>query len=306
MKPRRLAIALVMTLRQLLRNRVALVLLVVVPIAFQAVTLETAPRRDVIVELASVPEAEMAMAPPTYFPKRHVRPEDRRAVVEEPARSVTLIFVTVATVGMLAAYVALTLMQRNASSTLRLVLCGYRPWELLAANVVAFLCVVAALSGVAAGFLLHVIGGGRPAVMLLGLLLAGWVYGCYGLLVGAALRTELAGLLCVVLLSSLDVMWLQNPMDYAEAGARLLIRSLPGHLPSQVSLVGAFEDYEFGRQALGALAYGGALLAMAAVVFAWKGRVRRDPSAPPSPPGRRGKPAFGSPGGGGPARSVVP
>ena len=285
MRPERLVIAQTMTMRQLARNRVALGLLLLAPISFQAVALRTAPRRDVIVELASVPEAEMAMAPPIHL--GHAPPEERGAIVEEPARSVTLIFVMVATVAMLAAYLALTLMQRNAGSIHRLILCGYRPWELMGANVVAVVSVVGALSAMELGLLLPFIREGRPAVVLLGLLLAGWVYGSYGLLVGAMIRSELGGLLCVVLLSSLDVMWLQNPMDYSGAGARMLIRSLPGHLPSQVALVGAFETYGVGRQALGASAYGLAMLIAAVATFAWRVRVRRDPVVA-SPPRKEG------------------
>lgn len=274
----RLAIVLEMTLRRLLRNRVAVILLLIVPVVFQTVMLKVAPDRAVEVELASVPESEMVMPPVRVLPARPVPAAERGAVLEAPARGVALIFVTVAAVGMLAAFLGLSLMQRGAESTRRLVLCGLRPWEILTSKLVALLCVVVALAGVASVVLLRSLGPERPGVLLLGLMLTGWVYGCYGLLVGSTLRTGLAGMLCIVLLSNLDVMWLQNPVDYSEARTRSLIRSLPGHLPSQVCVVGAFEDYGYGRQALGAAAYGAALFSSAAVIFTWKSRTRRSRS----------------------------
>jgi hypothetical protein len=282
-----------MTLRRLLRNRVAVALLIVVPITFQVVMLQVAPRRSVEVELASVPESQMTMPPVRLLPRTLPPGERRGATIEAPARSIALVHVSLAAVSVLAAFLGLSLVQRDADSSQRLVLCGMRPWNLLAANLLALLLVVVAMSGIASVLLFRVVDAARPAVLVLGLLLAGWVYGCYGLVVGAALRTGLAGMLCIVLLSNLDVIWLQNPVDYAEARTRSLIRALPGHQPIQVGLVGSFEDFDCAQQALGAAAFGAFFFLAAAAVFGWRSRIRPH-SAPEGGPAGRAEPPQGA------------
>jgi hypothetical protein len=269
----RIAVHCALTLRQLRRSRLTLLLLVAMPVAFGAVTLETAPLHSVSLELASVPEAEMVMPP--RFPNRRRRPEERGALVDGPGRSVSLIFVGISSVAVLAAFVALTVLQRSFDTKRRLVLSGYRPWELLAGELVALLCVVVVLGAFEFCILKPFVSARHPAVLLLGLLLAGWVYGCYGLLVASLVRNSFEGMLLITLLSYLDVAWLQNPVDYAEARARLLIRWLPAHLPSQVCFIGALEDYPVAAQALGAFGYGAALLTAAVTAFTWKVRLSR-------------------------------
>jgi len=274
---RRLPLAVEMTLRRLLRNRAAVALLLLVPVTFQGVMLQVAPRRSVEVELASVPEAEMLMPPVRLLPVPVPPGERRGAVVEAPARSIELVNVSLAAVGVLAAFLGLTLVQRDAGSSQRLVLCGMRAPHLLAANVVALLLMVLVMSGFSAALLLREVNAVRPAVVVLGLVLVGWVYGCYGLLVGATFRTGLAGMLCVFLLSNLDVIWLQNPLNYSEATTRWLIRALPGYGPVQVGLLGAFDEFDWTHQAIRAGGFGALFLLATAAVFGWRTRVCRHP-----------------------------
>jgi len=105
-----------------------------------------------------------------------------------------------------------------------------------------------------------------------GLLLGGWVYGCYGLLVGSLFRRELEGILFVVLLAVIDVGWLQNPIYYEEAQNQAVIRSLPAYFPAQVSMAAAFTDHAVLRPMLGALAYGAGLLLAALGIHRWRVR----------------------------------
>lgn len=262
-----------MTLRQLFRNRLTLLLLLLMPVLFGVVTFESTPVRPVTLELASVPEAEMVMPP--RFPNPRRKPQERGALVEGEERNVALIFTGLGSASILAAFVALTLLQRSLDAKRRLVLSGYRPWELLAGDLVALLCVVLALGVFEFCILKPFVDVRHQALVLLGILLSGWVYACYGLLVGSLVRNNLEGMLLVTLLSYVDVAWLQNPGDYAEARSRQLIRWLPGHLPSQVCFIGALEDYGVRDQSLGALGYGAALLVAAVIAFSWKLRLSR-------------------------------
>jgi hypothetical protein len=195
--------------------------------------------------------------------------------VRAPETSLGLVFVGLAAVGVLASFVGLSLLQRSWDASRRLVLCGYRAWEILAARTGALLCVSGAVALGVAAALPAFFEPERFLPAAGGLLLLGLVYGAYGLLVGALFRDQLVGVLLIVLLAVVDAGWLQHPAYYADAPAKLLIRALPGHLPAQVAFVGAFTDYPVWRQAVGALAYGTGLLLLAALAFAVRMRVRR-------------------------------
>jgi hypothetical protein len=106
-------------------------------------------------------------------------------------------------------------------------------------------------------------------------MMGGYVYGCYGMLVGAIFKRELEGILFIVLLANFDVGWLQNPIYYAEAQNKAIIRYLPGYFPSQLSMVSAFTGHSIVQPLLGSLAYGTVLLIGAMLIFGWRMRIRK-------------------------------
>ena len=87
----------------------------------------------------------------------------------------------------------------------------------------------------------------HPIATTAGFALLGLVYGCYGLFAGSLFRRELEGVFSIVLLTNIDIAWLQNPVIYAEAQHRSVIRALPGYFPSQVSMTAAFSDHPTTR-----------------------------------------------------------
>ena len=105
--------------------------------------------------------------------------------------------------------------------------------------------------------------------LILGFTLGGFVYGCYGLLIGSLLRRDLEGILFIVLLANIDAGWLQNPIYYTAAQNTELIRRLPAYYPSQVSLVSAFSQFSAVWPVVGSIAYGSILLGLA-VFFYWR------------------------------------
>ena len=109
--------------------------------------------------------------------------------------------------------------------------------------------------------------------VLAGLVLVGYVYGCYGLLIGALWERELESIFSVILLTNVDVGWLQNPLFYTEAENKAIVHYLPAYFPVQVAMTGAFTDNDIGQSVLASLAYGTALLVFALALF-WR-RVRR-------------------------------
>lgn len=257
-------------LRRTSRNRLALALVLALPLFFFAAVVVTTPRRPVTVELASVPEEEMVMPP--LIP---IHPLPRGAVLDAPQRAIAAVFVAIAALGAVAALLALDLLQKDAAATRRLVLCGRRPSEIVAGRLAALSCVLAIATGCVAALLPLLVQAERLGVVVLGLGLGAAVHAAYGLLVGALFRRDLVGILLVVLLVNLDAGWLQNPIYYAGAQHRFVIAALPAHGPAQVAVVGAFTDYPVAGATLLSLGWAAALLAAALVVFSLRMRVAR-------------------------------
>lgn len=254
MSLRRLWVAVQLTAMEVLRGRLVLLLVVLVPSLFYLVAWLTTGTEPVAFELGSI-------AP------------DRLVTVAK--RDEAAVFIGLAATGLLTSFIALKLMQREADVTQRLVLCGYRAVELVAARLVVLLAVVVVVAlYVSAALPLVFFDPQRFLGVWLGFCAVGWVYGCYGLLVGALIRRELEGILFVALLTNLDAGWLQNPIWYAEASHTAVIRGLPAHLPAQVSMAAAFTSDPLGGPLAGAFAYGLGLLCLALLSFAWRMRRR--------------------------------
>ena len=250
---RRLAVAFGMVLRMLVRSRIVLMLLFIVPSLFYAVVLLTTTESPIVFQLASVGDG---------------------VAVTVSKRSEALVFIGLAAVGLLTAFLAMNLVQREAEANRRLVLCGYRPAELVTARLAVLVCVIVVIATYVVAVLPLFFDPERIVLVALGFVLVGWVYGCYGLLVGALFRRNLEGILFVVLLANIDAGWLQNPIYYGDAQNQAVIRSLPAYFPSQVSMAAAFTDFAVGRPAGGALVYGGALLLAAVVIYGLRMRRR--------------------------------
>ena len=247
----RVGVGVVMTARMLRRNRLALLLLVLIPVLFLGFILVTTAERRVPIELPAAGAG---------------------ALRDVSQRAEGVVFVSLAAVGVLTAFLSLDLLQRDAEVTRRLVQCGYHPWEVIATRLVVLAGVIVAVATLNTAVVASVFAPAHTLRVWAGFLLGGYVYGGYGLLVGALVRRELEGILCVALLANMDVGWVQNPIYYAGAQHKEVIRALPAYWPSQVSMLGAFTDEPVGRAALWALAYGAALLLLALLAFGMRVR----------------------------------
>jgi ABC-2 type transport system permease protein len=88
----------------------------------------------------------------------------------------------------------------------RLSICGFRGVELLGARfaTVALASLLVAVVGTLSLVALVTESVGAPLAILVGLLLAGGIYGCLGVLVGSVLPRELEGSLVLVILADMD------------------------------------------------------------------------------------------------------
>ncbi|WP_172381233.1 ABC transporter permease [Streptomyces sp. MNP-20] len=120
----------------------------------------------------------------------------------------------------------------------RLALAGYPRSCLLLGKVVAMAVASALIAVYATAVVCWYWDPVRPALLALGLFAAAVSYGGIGILLGAFLRNELAGLFVIIMASLLDTM-LQNPMSNAGADKDGL-QLLPGYGPTQVAVAAAF------------------------------------------------------------------
>ena len=242
----RCRVAFQMTALALLRNRVAIALIVILPVLFY--TLIAITTRDV----------------PTAFLLPSISDE---TVVTVSRKQEGLVFMGLAAVGFISAFLAFHLISRQAEVSRRLLVCGYRAWEIVAARLAVLACAVMIVS-LFSGLLLRGFFAPRHLVAVTaGFVLVGLVYGCYGLLAGSLFKRELEGILSIVLVTNIDVGWLQNPVFYSSSENRGIIHALPAYFPAQVSMTSAFSDYGVGRAVVGSLAYGGILFVVAVAVF---------------------------------------
>jgi len=242
-----------MTLRELFRRRIIVILLLLIPSIFYAVTYLTTNMMPIPFQLAAV-EGEPGLM--------------------VPARHIGLVFMGLASTGILAALLSMSLIQRNVRVKRRLIVCGYTSTEISMSKLLVMFAIVI-LVGFYVGSMLRIFFTPQSFLFVVsGFILVGFVYGSYGLLVGSLLKSELEGILLIILLVNIDVGWLQNPIFYAGALNKGLIRGLPAFFPSQVSIISAFSNHDILRALIGSLLYGGFMLALALFIFWWRMRKR--------------------------------
>ncbi|PSJ26950.1 hypothetical protein B7P34_20035 [Streptosporangium nondiastaticum] len=132
----------------------------------------------------------------------------------------------------------------------RLVLAGYPRVCLLVAKVGAMLLAAALISAYATAVICWYWDPVRPWLLMAGVFTAGVGYGGIGILLGAFLRNELAGLFVIIMTSLLDTM-LQNPISNPGA-TKGGVQALPEYGPTQVSVAAGFSgDTPYGHLMLG-------------------------------------------------------
>lgn len=242
----RLRVAFRMTALVLLRNRIAVALIFILPTLFYALIAITTSDALIGFLLPSVTDHTMVLVS-----RKHEG----------------LVFMGLAAVGFVSAFLGFHLISRQAETSRRLLLCGYRSWEVIAARL-SVLAVAVVLVSIFSGLLLRTFFAPQHLVAVVaGFVLVGLVYGCYGLVAGSLFKRELEGILSIVLLTNIDVAWLQNPIFYTSSEHREVIHALPAYFPAQVSMIGAFSDFSVQRAVLCSLAYGASLLLVALVIF---------------------------------------
>ena len=242
---------------ELWRNKFGLLLLVVIPALFLAVTVWTAGEGEIPIKLFLQAGTQNLML---------------------SQRDISLIFMSAAVNGFLAAYYASLLFQRDFEYYRYCVSMGPKPTAFAVARFCFLVSIVLFLAGLVTAIVSGFTTLERPLVALAGYVLLGVVYGAYGGIVGLLNRNHMVAVLLVVLLANLDAGWLQNPVFYSSAQEDSLIRWLPAFHPCQLAFSAAFASESNGRAALLAAGYGLSLFgALIILVYLKLRRVARGP-----------------------------
>jgi hypothetical protein len=243
-----------LTAKSLLRNRIILLLFLTIPTIFFTATRYTTTNMPVRFRLATVSE---------------------KSVVNVSQREMAFIFIALAVAGLLSSFLSMTLIQNQVSEHKRLILCGYKSGEIIMSKFLLLMMIILSISIYISGWIKIFFSPENLIGVTLGFLLVGFVYGSYGMLIGTVFRGELEGILFIVLLTNLDVGWLQNPVFYYAAQNKVFIRSLPSYFPSQVSMVSAFSENSVARSVIGSISYGLIFLVLALWIYDLRMRVRK-------------------------------
>ena len=242
-----------MILRMLVRQKIVIILLLIIPAFFLTIVELTTSDRMLPFQLASL---------------------DDDVFINISEKGISFIFFAVASSGFLVSFLALNLIQKNNVVNRRLIVCGYHPIELLISILLALFLVVVLIDiyvGILTNTFYTIDNLGR---FILGLVLIGFVYGSYGLAIGSLVKAELEGILLVVLLVNIDVGWLQNPLFYAEAQNQIIIKFLPAYFPSQTAIITAVTDYSAVNAIGNGILYGLGFLIFSMLIFFFKMRTK--------------------------------
>lgn len=242
-----------MILRMLVRQKIVIILLLIIPAFFLTIVEFTTSDRMLPFQLASL---------------------DDDVFINISEKGISFIFFAVASSGFLVSFLALNLIQKNNEVNRRLIICGYHPIELLASILLALLLFIVLIAGYVGLLTNAFYTVDNPWRFILGLILIGFVYGSYGLVVGSLIKGELEGILMVVLLVNIDVGWLQNPLFYAEAQNQIIIKFLPAYFPSQTAIITAVTDYSATAAAMSGIVYGLVFLISSMLFFFFKMRTK--------------------------------
>lgn len=238
--------------KDLLRRRVTLLILFIIPALFNIIILViTSEKQD-----------------PVIF---GILDDDPIRMISR--QSLSFVYMGCAAVSFLSSFLAFNLVFKRVKVDQRLANCGYMPIEIITGKMIVLILLVLTISLYESLIILPFLSPFHFSRLFAGFFLAGLVYSCYGLFIGTISKHELEGIFLIILVANVDIGWLQNPMYFLESANQQVIKSMPGFLPAQLANLGAFTN-EFPPITIwGSILYASIFFIGAAFVF-WL-RVKR-------------------------------
>lgn len=227
-----------LTALELLRNKLGLLLLFVIPTCFLAVVEWTSGESPLPIKL--------------YFFKQI----DGLLLNQ---REISLVFMSAAVGGFLMAYYAILLFQQDFEYFRYCISLKLSPHTFVASRFGFFLTLVAAMAVFITLIMKVMMNFENILGILVGFILLGLIYGAYGGLVGILSKDFMVAILFVTLLANIDAGWLQNPVFYSTAQETAFIRWLPAFFPCQFIFSSVFSGKTNVWALLMSFVYGSAL-----------------------------------------------
>jgi hypothetical protein len=236
---------------ELWRNPLGLVLLAVIPAAFIGMIWWTASTEPLLLKIFFGNETQQILL---------------------TQRQIGLVFVSAAVSGFLAAYYALILFHKDFGYFRFCAFMGLSAVLFTSARFAAFLGITAVLAAVTTCALGYITTLERPFMVFAGFLFITVIYGAYGGVVGVLSRSFMPALLWIVLLAQLDAGWLQNPVYYSAAQESDVIHWLPAFYPCQLVFSAAFTSRDNAAAMSGSLVWAVLTVALLIAVVQWRMR----------------------------------
>ena len=200
------------TFKELLRNKLGLALIFVIPTVFLAVVEWTAGSGILPIKL--------------YFFKQTTQ-------VFINAHDMSLVFMASAIGGFLMSYYAALLFHRDFEYFRYCIHMKLSPMTFIASRFCFFFSLVAVLGIYTTLLMRSLMTFTQIISALTGFILLGAIYGAYGGIIGILSKDFMIAILSVSLLANIDAGWLQNPVFYSTAQQSEVIRWLPAFYPCQ-------------------------------------------------------------------------
>jgi hypothetical protein len=197
---------------ELLRNKLGLLLLFIIPACFLAVVEWTSGVGALPIKL--------------YF-FRHIE----KLFLDQ--KEISLVFISAAVGGFLMSYYAILLFQQDFEYYRYCISMRLSVKTFVASRFGFFFTLVAVMAAFITLIMRGMMNFQNIPGALVGFMLLGLIYGAYGGLVGILAKDFMVAILFVVLLANIDAGWLQNPVFYSTAQETAFIRWLPAFFPCQ-------------------------------------------------------------------------
>ncbi|MEN8193457.1 MAG: hypothetical protein ABFS12_11615 [Bacteroidota bacterium] len=211
----------ILSARELLRNRIGLILLFLIPGFFLSIAIWTA--------------GEGALPIKLFF-------QNQTEIILVTQQKVSLIFIAASVSGFLTAFYANILFHKNFEYQKYCISLGLKPSLMIIGKFMFFISIVIVMAIFISVIISLVIPIEQKLYSFAGFVLLGVVYGAYGGIVGVINKDYMVALLLIVLLANLDIGWLQNPVFYSYAQETEIIHWLPAFYPSQFILTSTFTN----------------------------------------------------------------
>ena len=157
-------------------------------------------------------------------------------------KQILILYITAAVIGFLSSYYCMVMFQESLSYFKYCVFVGLPILNYILIRILFFIGIVVIITLIVCSIIVFIIPINQIILVYMGFIFMGFIYGLYGGIVGVVTNNFLASFLMIIMLTNLDVGWLQNPVFYSFADNTLFIRFLPAFFPCQFIFTSAYTD----------------------------------------------------------------